>query len=412
MVAGFGLHKLEALVERRDPMLRTVSHILLAASLLLAALALLMGWFGRDLWRPLLEAASRGEDRWVSLALTADFFNTARQVVLRDVFKASILSMLLGALLFASWRTDKLSPRLVAVAIIALAAIDLWNFGSRYLPAFDPHLAYLDRDLKTALKNDKEPFRMAMAPSFLRNAGMVDGIENAGGYDALVLKRYSEFINLAQGLPIDRPNLAMSIRRTSPLLDLLNVKYYVVESTVSADHPMFDLVFQNPNYKVYRSKKVLPRSFVVHDAWVIKERDAILRAIASPEFDPTSYAIVEEPIDNLPRSRALPSNVPRVVDYSPNRVRLEAALEKPGLLVLADVHYPGWRAFVDGQEVKVYRANYVMRAVFLPEGTHRVEFRYDPLSFRIGAVTSLISFAVLAGILVWPYVQSPESKVV
>jgi uncharacterized membrane protein YfhO len=83
---------------------------------------------------------------------------------------------------------------------------------------------------------------------------------------------------------------------------------------------------------------------------------------------------------------------------SVNRVVLVTDLDAPGLLVLSEVYYPGWKAYVDGRETKVLRANYVMRAVALPRGKHIVEFRYDPLSFRIGAVITVLSFA---GLLVW-----------
>jgi uncharacterized membrane protein YfhO len=52
---------------------------------------------------------------------------------------------------------------------------------------------------------------------------------------------------------------------------------------------------------------------------------------------------------------------------------------------------------VDGKENKIYRANYVLRAVFVPSGKHTVEFKYDPWSFKIGAIISLLTLIVLVG---------------
>jgi uncharacterized membrane protein YfhO len=59
-------------------------------------------------------------------------------------------------------------------------------------------------------------------------------------------------------------------------------------------------------------------------------------------------------------------------------------------LVLADTWYPGWQASIDGSGVKIFRANYLFRAVAIPPGTHSIHFVYDPLSFFLGSVLSVI----------------------
>ena len=86
--------------------------------------------------------------------------------------------------------------------------------------------------------------------------------------------------------------------------------------------------------------------------------------------------------------------------YSPNKIVVQASLSSPGLLVLSELWYPGWRAYDNGQEVKIHRANYLMRSVHLEAGRHTVEFAYDPLSFKVGrwvsagAVLSLVVYVV------------------
>jgi uncharacterized membrane protein YfhO len=78
-----------------------------------------------------------------------------------------------------------------------------------------------------------------------------------------------------------------------------------------------------------------------------------------------------------------------------NRVEILARVKKPSLLYLADTFYPGWNAYVDGKRTKIYRANYNFRAVPLPPGEHRVEFRYEPLSFYLGAWISGVTIFIL-----------------
>ncbi|MBH0204076.1 MAG: YfhO family protein [Nitrospira sp.] len=64
-------------------------------------------------------------------------------------------------------------------------------------------------------------------------------------------------------------------------------------------------------------------------------------------------------------------------------------MSEPGILVLTDAFYPGWKVRVDGEEQKILRANYLFRAVALPAGNHKVEFIYDPASFKVGLMISL-----------------------
>ena len=75
---------------------------------------------------------------------------------------------------------------------------------------------------------------------------------------------------------------------------------------------------------------------------------------------------------------------------------VRASSDERGLLVLGDNDFPGWKAKVDGREVPIERVNYLFRGVEIGAGSHRVEFSYEPLSWRIGWITSLLSLAALA----------------
>jgi hypothetical protein len=259
----------------------------------------------------------------------------------------------------------------------------------------------LDQDLKAFLQRDQEPFRVATPFFDSLNTGLLEGIENVGGNDAIVLKHYSEFINVVQRLPIEQPSLVMNIERYSPLLDLLNVRYYILPSSMRIGMAGFALVFQNHKYNLYKNTRALPRSFVVHDARVMQERNAVLLDMTSLGFRPRSYAIIDQPIAGLPSDATLQSPVPHMLQHTLHKVAIKAQLTQPGLLVLGDVYYPGWQALVDGRETTIYRANYVMRAVFVPAGEHLVEFSYRPLSLQIGAIVSAMALVCVAGALYW-----------
>jgi uncharacterized membrane protein YfhO len=69
-------------------------------------------------------------------------------------------------------------------------------------------------------------------------------------------------------------------------------------------------------------------------------------------------------------------------------------------VVVSELYYPGWRATMDGIDTPIYRADHALRAVLVPAGRHSVEMVFDPLSFRVGAIISLVTLLTAALVLV------------
>jgi Bacterial membrane protein YfhO len=140
---------------------------------------------------------------------------------------------------------------------------------------------------------------------------------------------------------------------------------------------------------VYRVDGVVPRAFVPPALQpVARAADAI--AYLRGSTAPAQRVAVER--------GAIPPGLPdamtgtvRIDAYRPQQVELAASMQSDGLVVLTDTFYPGWEATVDGKEISIVRANYFARGVFVPAGEHRVVFTYRPLSFRLGALVSLVT---------------------
>ncbi len=104
------------------------------------------------------------------------------------------------------------------------------------------------------------------------------------------------------------------------------------------------------------------------------------------------------------------SDVCKVTEYLPNRVRLQATLAKPGLLVMNDAYDPSWQASVSAagdarrdtaKTVPVLRVNRILRGIQLPAGEHEILLQYRPASLMRGATISAISWgALLLGIAI------------
>src|SRR3989338_1186261 len=119
-------------------------------------------------------------------------------------------------------------------------------------------------------------------------------------------------------------------------------------------------------------------------------------------IDPLKEVIVDEIVE-LPAKGSFTGET-KVLSSDNRSVSLRASLNRPGILVLSDSFYPGWKVYVDGVERKVMRANYFFRGVLLPSGSHRVIFRYEPGSFRYGLITTLITITLLLAFFIRDWV--------
>jgi hypothetical protein len=179
------------------------------------------------------------------------------------------------------------------------------------------------------------------------------------------------------------------------------------------------------DFRVLRNEAAYPRAWVVHRAYllptvrglrladrlaltqgILYQGDEFWRVPGLPVYDPHSVAWVEtdrpKGVDRLlSRAAPEPSETVTVTRDEPQRVELTAVLRSPGLVVISDMYYPGWHVTVDGRPAEILRTNRAMRGVALPAGIHRLVFRYDPLSFRLGSALSLIGLTALAALVFW-----------
>jgi hypothetical protein len=152
--------------------------------------------------------------------------------------------------------------------------------------------------------------------------------------------------------------------------------------------------------KIYENLDSLPRAFVVRRARVLDD-EAAIAAMRHPTFRPEQEVILAAGGQEVWPLDAGSEDEVEILSYEPEHIVISAELAEEGYLVLTDAYYPGWRAIVDGLETPIYRANLLFRAVYLPAGKHRVEFIYDPLSFKLGAAISLATLLGLVVGVVW-----------
>jgi len=311
---------------------------------------------------------------------------------LRSLAVFSLFSTLSGFILF--WRR-RLRRGFKALAI-CLALIDLWQFGLGFTYPTEVK-SHSTPEYVRFLKGDSEPFRILPLDEgvFAHNNSILYRIPSVTGYDPLILKRYMRFLGASEDMPVSQldPRCPTITNLRFAFLGLLNVKYIIGSSAIEGD---FKLVYDK-DAKIYENPYPLLKAFVVHDYEVLPP-EQVLEELKSTSFNPERCVLLEEdPSVFLPKYFT-PSEI-TILEYTPNSLTIKADASRDGFLVVSEVYYPGWRVYVDGREGKLYRANYILRAVYLKGGTHIVRFLFAPFSFKVGmwisVTSSLMIFALI-----------------
>jgi len=305
----------------------------------------------------------------------------------------------------------KLNRQGLALITTLLLLVDLWSFDRSLLLFQSPEQAFgPQREVVEYLAAQEGLFRV-YSPSYSlpQHLAARSGLQLVDGAEPVHLWRYDRFMALAGGYPFPGfsvtvppfppdQDLAQAHRETRPnltLLGLLNARFLAAEFPM--DYKDLTLLKVMGHTHVYENERALPRAFVVGQVKVVCDDEKVLSELAL--FDPKKLAILEEkPSWTLDAPSLLQEA--EVTFYSPNKIVVQANLSSPGLLVLSELWYPGWRASDNGQGVKIHRANYLLRSVYLEAGQHTVEFVYDPLSFKVGrwvsagAVLGLVVYVV------------------
>jgi hypothetical protein len=145
---------------------------------------------------------------------------------------------------------------------------------------------------------------------------------------------------------------------------------------------------------VYLHELTDPRPFahLVYHADLVDSDDFAYELLTDPRYDlRNSIILQQDPGVILPENPPSDHSV-RVTAFHPERIDLEAQTTEPAILSLAMVNYPGWKAFINNQQVPIIRAYSTLSAIAIPAGEHQITIQYDPNSYRIGAVLSLLTW--------------------
>jgi hypothetical protein len=361
--------------------------------------------------------AQYGMPDWYYDALIED-----RKALLQaDAFRSLVFIVLAAGLVWVyiqSKNRQKVLPYL-ATGLLVLILCDLWQVDKRYLndKNFEDNKTYKKQLFPKTVADDvilQDPsvsYRVLNLNNPFQESRTSYYHKSIGGYHAAKLGRYQDLIDKRLSKEITAIISAFSTATTfedfntvlenSPSLNMLNAKYIIY----SPEQPP------------------LVNPYIDGNAWFVNSYrftgtpDEEMAALET--LNPKTEAVLDKEFEsNLSGLQIVPDSLASIemTAYYPNKVEYTSSASQPGLAVFSEVYYKnGWKAFIDGERVPISRADWILRAITIPAGNHKIEFVFDPDNIRVcGTISTIFSgllvLLVIASIVVGCFKTSFRAK--
>jgi hypothetical protein len=326
-----------------------------------------------------------------------------------NIFKADALRsflFILGAagLLFAYFKFT-FDRRIVIGIIGLLVLLDLAMVDQRYLNSKsfvakkETKVPFQKNNAINSILADKDPGKRTLNLSgFNQDASVSYFTSSIGGYHGAKLKRYQQLIEFRIMGEIDgirkvlssgglNDSIINNMYRSIPTLNMLNTKYIIA----------------NPNYPALSNPYALGAAWFVNDVKLVANPDS--EVLALNKIDPAVTAVVDKAFETQVagfKPVADSTATIKLVSYQANHLVYESNTAAEQFAVFSEVYYKdGWNVYVDGKPSDYVRANFVLRAMKVPAGKHKIEFKFEPTQYSQGETValagSILVFLALAG---------------
>ncbi len=321
------------------------------------------------------------------------------QIFAADCWRTFFI-IVIGTLLLLFYKAGKLKAEYMVGCVCVLCLIDMWQVDKRYLndSMFVPkserdapiEMTETDRQI---LEDKSLDYRVLNFSSNTFNENETSYFHKSiGGYHAAKLRRYQEVIeahispemNAAMKAIAETAGdmSAVDGNKLFPVINMLNTKYFIMPLQGGANAP-------------------LPNPYAYGNAWFVDKVSYVNNAneelSALGTTDLRHIAVADKAFsDVLGQSKANDSTATvRLEKYEPNKLEYSVSSKNGGVVVFSEIYYPGWNATVDGVEVPVGRANYILRAISVKPGSHKVVLDFHPKSVSVTETIAYIATAIL-----------------
>jgi uncharacterized membrane protein YfhO len=307
--------------------------------------------------------------------------------------------------------------KIFAIILIVFTVFDLFYFFQKFNPFVPKSFVFPETEITKIIQQHagiKRVWGYGFA-NILANTNSIYSFSSPDGYDPLYPRRYGEFLYASNNGKLlekfgtnTRSNAEINSslgfisenKNALKILDVLGV-YYIVDREENGStekifpSSIFKLIYNHDGWKLYENSHAAERAFLTSDYQIYTSNKEFEKIFFSDAFNPTQTLLLEEKPDFQAKKNEQARGEVNIQKYMPNKITLQVKTNTKKLLFLSDMYYPGWKAYVDGKETHILRANYTFRAIEVSQGSHTVEFVYKPQSFYTGMIVSFVSLGIL-----------------
>ncbi len=353
--------------------------------------------------------AQSAQNEQLGLELITAIREDRQAMASKDAWRSLFFVLLTGGIIWG-FVTRKLKKEMAFAGLGLAIMIDEIPVAKRYLnehnflDEYTYEMQFMPSAADQEILQDPDPYYRVfdITKSPFNDAKPSYFHKSIGGYHPAKLQIYQDLIERHIG------------SFNSAVLNMLNTKYLIVPG-------------QNGQPMVQRNPNALGNAWFVNEIKWVKSAEEEITALNAPSlqnpsdfsrgnFNPSETAVIREDFKNQIQVSNLnkESGSIQLQSYAPNRLVFTTQNQEDGLAVFSDIYYPiGWTATIDGKEVPILRANYVLRALEIPKGTHEIEFYFRPDSFEIGERISLfgsITLTLLIGFGVFTEIRRRKTE--
>jgi len=378
ILAAFGLSKYQRATRQ---ILRKETYILLFINASLLAILFLI-------WIFLFQA-----HRFLPEIDLVDKLAISKRNLILPTFYALSAGIALSLLLI---RRFKKLVGFILLFLLLLTSFDLLRQARKFNP-FVPKSVVFPRTKSLGFLQDKEitPRIMITHPELIpANTNILYKLSMLDGYSSVHTKRTGELMMVLNSQDVEARTLRPKRDMFFPNKDSLAINLLSPEYVFTLDEELkdarFELVIKEGRTRIYKNLLAYPRVYLTKEVEFAVDPKQILQAVLNFSKKGKLRAVLEEKI-NLSSKHLDSTSKAELMEYSPNKVLIRTSSNTDSFLVFNDSYDKGWRAFIDNKETRIYRTNYALRGLIIPEGEHEVYFVYRPDSFFNGLKISGLS---------------------
>ena len=379
-------------------------------ALLIALFPGMMEPFVSDQERQMITSI-QGMDGNTANMILANIAAMREAMVSADAWR-SVIVILIGFALLFLYKMKKLRADYMVICMAVLCLVDMWQVDKRYLndemfvPKSERDMPHQATSTDLAIMKDKSlDYRVLNLASNTFNENETSFFHKSiGGYHPAKLRRYQEMIDAYIAPEMQAAMQAIAAKngnmqevdgaKVFPVLNMLNTKYFILPLQGGATMPLQNIYAQGNGWFVDKINYVADANAEYAGVGKI---DVRYEAVADKKFE----SVLGKAQSNDSTAKV------KLVKYEPNNLQYTIDSKKGGVVVFAEIYYPGWTATIDGQPAELGRVNYILRALNVKAGKHTVVLDFHPTSISTTETIAYIAIVILllaiagAGYMEW-----------